>query len=273
MLYFLKNKYITLTVDSFGASMHSIVYLGEERLWQGGEAWNGRDVVIFPVIGHAYPYTVDGKKYTPKSHGVARYAEFALVENSLDEIILELSSNAVTKQTYPYDFVLSVKYTLKKNTVCVTYSVKSKEGTIPFYIGGHPAMKAPDGKATVVFENEEEPIAYFVNTNQAMCLQHIKTLELNKDMFKKHKTIQFGDLSGGALSVHTQDGYIYTYKSVCPLYAFWSNENEGDYVCVEPWWGINDYPQAPAELKEKRFINFADENGKSFSYTLTIAKE
>lgn len=46
MLYFLKNKYITLTVDSFGASMHSIIFLGEERLWQGGDAWNSRDVVI-----------------------------------------------------------------------------------------------------------------------------------------------------------------------------------------------------------------------------------
>ena len=88
MLYFLKNKYITLTVDSFGASMHSIIFLGEERLWQGGDAWNSRDVVIFPVVGHAYPYTAEGKEYNPKSHGVARYSEFALVENSLDTLIL-----------------------------------------------------------------------------------------------------------------------------------------------------------------------------------------
>ena len=273
MLYFLKNKYITLTVDSFGASMHSIIFLGEERLWQGGDAWNSRDVVIFPVVGHAYPYTAEGKEYNPKSHGVARYSEFALVENSLDTLILELSSNAVTKQTYPYYFVLSIKYTLKKNTVKITYTVKSKQGEIPFYIGGHAGMKAPDGEAIVEFENEEEPIAYFVDTNEAMCLAEVRTLELNKDMFRKHKTIQFGDLSGGALKARVKDGFVYTYKSDCPLYAFWSNENDGDFICIEPWWGINDYPQAPKELKDKRFMNFANENGKSFSYSLSITKE
>ena len=104
MLYFLKNKYITLTVDSFGASMHSIIFLGEERLWQGGDAWNSRDVVIFPVVGHAYPYTAEGKEYNPKSHGVARYSEFALVENSLDTLYFR----AVVKRRYKAD--LSVRF-------------------------------------------------------------------------------------------------------------------------------------------------------------------
>ena len=69
MLYFLKNKYLSVSVNSDGGSMTSLKYLGEERLWQGGEAWRGQDVVIFPVIGHAGEYEEEGKLLAPKSHG------------------------------------------------------------------------------------------------------------------------------------------------------------------------------------------------------------
>lgn len=273
MVYIIKNKYITLSVNSFGASMESLVYQGEERLWQGGEAWNSRDVVIFPIVGHAGEYTVDGDAYTPKSHGVARYSEFALVDISLSQLVLELSSNAVTKRTYPYDFVLRVTYTLKKNTVKVSYDVKSKGGKIPFYLGSHAGMKAPGGEALIEFENTEEPIHYLMGKKEAVCLQGIKKFVLNKPILEKFKTIQFGDLSGGEIYAHTADGFVYTYKSDCPIVAFWSNEKEGDYICVECWWGISDCPEFPSELSQKPFINFADEEGKSFSYTLTVSKE
>lgn len=273
MDYILKNKYITLSVNSYGASMQSLEYLGEERLWQGGEAWGSRDVVIFPVVGHAGAYTAAGGEYTPKSHGVARYSEFALVENSLTKLVLELASNAVTKRTYPYDFVLRVEYELKKNTVSVTYNVRSKGGSIPFYVGGHPGMKAPGGEALIEFENEEDPIHYYAGVKEAVCLKGIKKFVANKELFKKFKTLQFGNLSGGKIYAHTADGYVYTYKSDCPIVALWSNEDAGDYICVEPWWGIGDCPDFPAELEKKPFINFADENGKSFTYKLTVDKE
>lgn len=273
MIYVLKNKYVTLSVNSFGAVMDSLVYLGEERLWQGGEEWSGRDVTVFPVIGHANAYTVGGERFSPKSHGVARYSEFALVDATLTELVLELSSNPVTKKTYPYDFILRVKYVLKKNSVKVTYEVKSKGGVIPFYVGGHPAIKAPGGEALIEFENEEEPFHYLAGVKEAVCLQKIKKFVANKAMFKKFKTVQLGGLSGGAVRAHTSDGYVYTYKSDCPVVALWSNENGGDYVCVECLWGINDCPDFPEELEKKPFINFADENGKSFTYTLTIEKE
>lgn len=163
MEYIIKNRYITLSVNSYGASMESLIYLGEERLWQGGEGWGSRDVVIFPVVGHAGTFTVNGEKFTPKSHGVARYSEFALADITEDKLVLELTSNPVTKRAYPYDFVLRVTYTLKKNTVKVEYTVKAKEGQIPFYVGSHAGMKAPTGTGVLEFENEEDPVQYFVD--------------------------------------------------------------------------------------------------------------
>lgn len=114
MIYTIKNNYLTLSVNSNGGSMTSIKFLGEERQWQGGEAWKSQDVVIFPIVGHAGEYTVDGKTYTPKSHGVARYSEFALEEITSDKLTLKLTSDETTKQTYPYDFDLFITYALIK---------------------------------------------------------------------------------------------------------------------------------------------------------------
>ena len=273
MIYTIKNNYIELSVNSFGAGMHSLKYSGEERLWQGGEAWASRDVVIFPVVGHAGVYTAEGREYTPKSHGVARYSEFALAGKTENELILELSSNDETKRTYPYDFILRVKYALDKNTVRISYEVAAKEGEIPFYLGSHAGMQAPGGEAVIEFENTEDPVHYFVDRKEAVCLEGIKRLVVNKETFKKFKTIQLGELSGGEIYAYTADGYKYTYKSDCPIVALWSNENGGDYICVECWWGINDCPGFPKELSKKPFINFAGTEGKTFSYTLTVSRE
>lgn len=271
MIYVIKNKYITLSVNAEGGSMTSLKYLGEERLWQGGEYWQSSDVVIFPTLGHAGAYTAEGKTYTPKSHGVARYSEFALADIAEDRLTLELSSNPVTRQTYPYNFAFSITYALKKNSVRVTYTVRAAEGEIPFYVGGHPGMIAPGGSAEIEFENEERPVVYNLDGTRTE-LTGLKRFIADKAFFGKCKTLQLTDLSGGKIYASTSDGYKYAYKSDCPVVAFWSNEDGGDYICVEPWWGINDCPLFPKELKDKPFINSADVNGKSFSYTLTIDK-
>ena len=63
MDYTIRSDKLQLTVTDEGGCMRSLICLpeGEERLWQGGSAWASRDVVIFPVIGHAGPYTVNGQ--------------------------------------------------------------------------------------------------------------------------------------------------------------------------------------------------------------------
>lgn len=272
MIYVLKNKFIELSVNSDGGSMTSLKYLGEERLWQGDEFWRSQDVVIFPVVGHAGEYEAEGKTYIPKSHGVARYSEFALVDMGLDKLTLELTSNAVTRNTYPYDFDLLLTYAIKKNTVRVTYTVRARTGTIPFYVGGHPGMKAPGGEAVIEFDNTEAPLMYPLEGGKPVKLDSMRRFIANKQFFKECKTLQLGSLSGGGVSATTRDGYRYVYKSDCPVYAFWSNENGGDYICVEPWWGINDYEGSPKKLCEKPFINIVDEKGKSFTYSLTVER-
>lgn len=274
MLHSIENDFLKLTVNDVGASMHSLVYKpsGEERLWQGGEAWGSRDVVIFPIIGHAAPFEVCGKTYELKSHGLARYAVLAVEKKTEDEVVLGFSSDEKTRELYPFDFDFSIAYKLDKNTVKITYSVRSKGGVMPFYVGGHPGMYAPGGSAVIEFENEEHPVIYPLEGGAA-AMPRLKRFIADKAFFAECKTFQLGSLSGGAIYARTQDGYTYTYKSDCPLFAFWSNPECGDYVCVEPWWGINDDPAFPRELSLKPFINFERGKGSTFCYSLTVSKD
>lgn len=274
MVHTIKNEFLSLSADAAGGSMCSLVYLptGEERLWQGNRYWQSRDVVIFPIVGHAGPYEALGKTYTPKSHGVARYAKFTLADKGEDHMTLSFSSDETTAETYPYAFDFSITYKLTGKTVEITYFVRAQQGKIPFYVGGHPGMKAPGGEATIEFENIENPLIYPIDSAYAVPIKGLHRFVANKAFFGECQTFQLGSLSGGAIYAYTRDGYRYAYRSNCPVFAFWSNPEGGEYVCVEPWWGINDFPAAPREITLKPFINFADEGGAAFCYNLTIDK-
>ncbi len=274
MIYTIQNEFLSVSVNTAGGSMTSIKYLptGEERLWQGDRFWQSRDVVIFPLIGHAGPYEAQGKTYSPASHGVARYAEFGLTGKGADSLTLFLSSDDRTKKTYPYDFNFSITYRLIEKSIQVTYSVRAVSGKIPFYVGGHPGMRAPGGEALIEFENIENPVMYPINSAYAARITGLRRFVANKSFFGECQTLQLGSLSGGAIYASTRDGYRYTYRSDCPVFAFWSNPEGGEYVCVEPWWGINDFSGAPREITLKPFMNFTDERGSVFSYNLTIEK-
>lgn len=274
MLYTIENENLALTVTDMGGTMTSIKYLatGEERLWQGNEFWNSRDVVIFPIIGHAGSFVANGKEYLLKSHGVVRYSQLALKEKTKNSVTLYLESNEETLKNYPYEFEFTVKYELIGNSVKTEYSVKSKKGKMPFYVGGHPGMYAPNGEAVIEFGNEESPVIYPLNGDVALKMDKLTSFIANKAFFAECKTFQLGSLSGGKIFASTQDGFRYSYKSDCPIVAFWSNEKGGDYICVEPWWGINDYLSAPKEITLKPFMNFVGEEWKSFNYTLTVEK-
>ncbi|MGN0817924.1 MAG: hypothetical protein ACI4L9_03045 [Candidatus Coproplasma sp.] len=275
MDYTIRSEKLQLTVTDEGGSMRSLIYLptGEERLWQGGEFWSSRDVVIFPIIGHAGAFEVNGKKCELKSHGIVRYSRMTPVDMGESSVTFELRSDEITRENYPYDFIFRLRYDLKDDRLKVTYFVQSLNGKMPFYVGGHPGMYAPGGEAEIEFEREESPVSYPLDCDGAVKIDSLKRFIANKAFFAECKTLQLGNLSGAAIYMRTRDGYTYEYNSDCPLFAFWSNENGGDYVCVEPWWGINDFPQAPRELTLKPFINFDDGAGQAFSYTLRVTKD
>ena len=62
---------------------------------------------------------------------------------------------------------------------------------------------------------------------------------------------------------------IYNFNT--PYFAIWSNAKTGDFICVEPWWGISNYINESKDLSSRIAINKLKENEvASFSYSYTF---
>ena len=123
----LRNEQISIIVSEKGAELQSIKSTnGKEYLWQADpKYWNRHSPILFPIVCSVNneTYRVDGKEYHLPRHGFARDMEFKLIGKSERKVTFALESNQDTKKVYPYDFTLSVSYTLEDNKIGVIWHV------------------------------------------------------------------------------------------------------------------------------------------------------
>ncbi|UKI47415.1 MAG: hypothetical protein L6V82_05705 [Clostridiales bacterium] len=135
------NGILDVTVNENGSLLDSVKYRGEEYLWQGSEkSWKSKDIVIFPFVARLKDgwYTVDGKRYEMKNHGLARYNVFTAESNTGDTLVMDFKSSEETKKQYPFDFDFKVKYALVGNSMKITYTVvNTGDVDMPFGLGTH----------------------------------------------------------------------------------------------------------------------------------------
>ena len=79
-----------------------------------------------------------------RQHGIARTAGFTLVEQGDDACRLRLAADAVTRQAFPYDFVLDLDYRITGATLGITGTVRNAgDAVMPVSFGFHPAFRWP----------------------------------------------------------------------------------------------------------------------------------
>ena len=145
--------YITLETDelkvlisSFGAEMQSLFGKSgsTEYLWQGNpKFWGRRAPHLFPIIGGLKDgrFVYDSRSYEMGNHGFARDSEFAVEALSKTKAVFTLCER---KENYPFDYLLSITYALKRNRLKITYTVKNTgKRKLYFSVGGHPAFACP----------------------------------------------------------------------------------------------------------------------------------
>ena len=96
MLYSLENKDLLVQVRDHGAELRSIKERADETeyLWRGDPTWWKYSApLLFPIVGKLVDgkYRVNGKTYELPAHGLARIADFTLIEQEKDAIKLALS--------------------------------------------------------------------------------------------------------------------------------------------------------------------------------------
>ena len=291
MIYSLENEKIKITASEHGGELHSITGKkeGTEYLWNGNpEYWKYHAPHLFPIIGKLKDskYRVDGKEYELPSHGLARISQFTLLSQSNESITFELKFSDKSLEVYPYKFSLQVTYTIKENSVKVSYKVINLDDKkIYFSIGAHPAFMCPIEKTEILEDyylkfNERENSSimcfdkntYFTHEKKDY-LTNSDVIELKKDIFKDDALV-FDDLKSNKITIKSKnhnkslsvefDGF--------PYMGIWAPADGAPFVCIEPWFGHADYGDFNGDFKDKEGIMFLEE-GKEFNCSYIISIE
>ena len=104
-MYIIRNDYLTVTVDPYGAQLMSILAAdGTEFLWQGDpKYWKDRSPNLFPTVSRLTDgvYQLDGNWYEMGLHGFARHSMFTVAKQESDYLELQLTDSPETLVNYP----------------------------------------------------------------------------------------------------------------------------------------------------------------------------
>lgn len=287
----LENKNLIVHINTDNGTLRSLFdkNTNTELLWQADhpKSWNEQDVVIFPAVARmkdAY-YTHKGKRYDMPLHGFIMSSKMVTVEESDNSITLEQKYNDDTLKIYPFKFIFQIKHTLTDNHLDIVYTVKNLDDeSLPFMLGAHPGIAICgtdtdsetdiDGNK-IVFNKEQSPKLLRLNETGHYILgeesfKPFTELQLSKQLMRDYKTLIFEGIDCDSLSVVRKDGKKVTFDIGNAKYlAFWTMEDYGAYICVEPWHGIPDFEIPEREITKKRGVNIL-EKGQTFNFAYKI---
>ena len=293
-MYTIENEYLRVTVTEDGGSMTSIYDKKNEQelLYQPDErSWKGQDVVIFPFVARLKnnSYMVDGEEYTMKNHGLIRYNKVSLFKISGDNLTLYFDSNDETLKSYPYRFHFEISYKLNGYVLSIRYKITNTDTKDIYYsFGGHPAIKASgvekidgfefDETTKLEFEKPLEVNRYYLNEDGSLIIgKSINKLSrefyLTKKVIADAKTLIFEAKDINNTILITNNHFFKFDTSEAEVLAVWTDPLFGDYVCVEPWWGIPDIINPNPELKDKPLIHsLKPAESEEKGYSIAISK-
>lgn len=266
-----------------GAEIKSFTIDGEEFLWNKEEFWVKTSPILFPFVGglRDNKYEYKGKEYTITTrHGFARDNVFEVVEKHEDRAIFKFSSNEETLEKYPFNFDLFLEYILTDNGFEIKYKVVNLDkDEMYFSIGAHPAFALQndyEGNAYIEFEEQEDAKKYKLDLKTGFydgmkdffSLQEDKTkIEIVDENFVED-AISFKNLNSTKVYIKSRTNkkeVMVDFKDF-PYIAFWKPLN-APFVCIEPWYGINDILNTSNDIIAKEGIQKLNGNSE-FNSTL-----
>lgn len=286
----LKNEFLSITVNDFGAELSSIVstQTGRSYLWNADETyWNRHSPILFPIVGNLKEkcYWYNGQEYSMSQHGFARDMDFECIETSETSIKHRLTSTAETMQQYPFTFALDITYQLRGNSIQVIWDVTNTDTKeMYFSIGGHPAFNCP-------LSSEEKQSNYYIkfDTTSPLTIRKINEdglakeetytlpldgslLALNQHLFDEDALV-IEDNQSHSVAFLTPDKKPYvTVDFDAPLFGIWTPaKKDAPFICIEPWYGRCDGENYADTLENRAWGNHCAP-GETFhtSYTITI---
>ena len=270
----IKNTILQATISTLGAELQSVIKkeTGREYIWYGKEEfWTGRSPILFPFVGRLLDdeYFIGVKRYSLPKHGFARKKEFILTNKGESFAEFTLSDDEDTIKNYPYHFELVITFELVENKIKVNHKVVNKnDAEMYFSLGAHPAFNIEIGDK-LVFEKKENFEAFKMDENSILkdkkeYLGTTNEIVITNDIFKKD-AIMFENLKSNYLFINCKGENIVKFNlNNAPLLGIWAKPG-APYVCIEPWYGIDDNAHATKKIEDKFAIEKL-EKGEEFNY-------
>jgi galactose mutarotase-like enzyme len=274
----IRNRTFAAKISEKGAELKSLASLasGQEYIWHGDPAWwTGSAPVLFPIVGSLKggTYTWQGKQYALPNHGFARGSDFAVIRDEGETAELGLSSNAVTRENYPFDFSLRVLFEMTGKGLAVRYTVTNTgRERMYFSIGSHPAFVVPFAGGAlenyyILFDREESAQRWFLKDNLLLAdtsrvmLENGKIISLSRTLFDEGALV-FKHLRSRSFSLRSSlsPHSVTVVTDSAPYLGIWAKPG-APFVCIEPWHGVTDSTNASGALVEKEGIQYLDPAG------------
>ena len=278
--YGVSYKTLTLTDGDFaltvtpekGGMATSFTKAGDEYLWLRDKNFESTDrprcgvPILFPNCGKpdGGVHHFDGVDCPIENHGLADLLPWQ-VKSATDEAIeLTLTPNGLTKFVYPFEFCLTMHYTLAGGKAGLALTVENKgDKPMPFSVGFHPYFAASklenvtfDIRAATCSESAkgEQPAAPAQITltkkdgaaESIRLLTGVKSPMVLTDSGNGHKvTVDFDEAAFG-------NGVLW-------------QQNAESFVCMEPW---NGWANSVNEAGKHETL--APGESKTFAWSITI---
>ena len=190
--------------------------------------------VLFPMAGKLDndTYELDGKKLKMAQHGFARTMPWQVSSQDASNLEVRLTSNEKTKESFPFDFDVRIKYKASGNTLTIeqTYANLSSQ-PMPLAVGFHPYFVLPDvdkGRAKVTTD-ATRAWDNVKKTEGAFSQFDLTEKEVDMHLLDHHPTDSIIERPGRrSIRVSWDKAFVHL--------VVWTQKGK-DFVCVEPWIG------------------------------------
>jgi galactose mutarotase-like enzyme len=217
----------------FRVGDRDLLYLDEATLRDAQKNVRGGIPVLFPSPGKldGDRFERDGARGSMKQHGFARDLPWDVTEireHDAAQATLVLMANDATRAAFPWDFRLSITFSLAAARLRLDVRVENASSrAMPFAFGVHPYFLVADKarariatKATRAFDNVAKETVPFRGF----------------DLTAREVDLHLLDHGGTESSLTYGDGSRLAIRGSAELtrWVVWTVEGK-EYVCVEPW--------------------------------------
>lgn len=267
MIHYIENDILKIGVKEYGCELSSVFSKKDnyEYLWQGDESiWYGQSPILFPIVGRLIDdkYTLNNIEYTMPKHGFARKMNWSLLSKEDDTMSFILSETEDTLNIFPYKFDLIVTYTIEENKLKVNHCVVNKNDCdMYFSLGAHPGFNC-NINDKLVFDEDETLSTEKIDLVNSLrlpetypVLDNSREIIITEHIFDEDALILHGIKSKNITLKHSDDKHTVVFDmGNSPYLGIWAKP-AAPYVCIEPWYGVNDSFERKNDFSQKDAIN------------------